>query len=357
MYDPAVDGGTYAALDDLQQRLQQNVDNAEEDQNINNSDNQTEKYQGESLMSSNQQPPQGTDEDEEDEFDYLLDEDDLPDGASSAEQTWKETRMMELQAIAHQRQVEESHGYGLHRQFHPRRIASIVGLAMTTDDTYDNIGNNSSSANRHDFPPPPLVVWHLYDSQSTASAWLDVFLEEVAAKARGTLFVRSHGRASLWEPRVQQALQQARVMCGSDAKDGLPALVVVKEGVVQTACCRLQDFVRDIDDDDGPAIDRAALDSWLFSVGALDRQTPPSDVCRLRPEHQALLDSSDPSWRQGVPETRDSSSITGKDTQNDDDYYDCGVPGCGKAFYHQHVGVPTSKQDGLVISAETVLQD
>jgi hypothetical protein len=34
--------------------------------------------------------------------------------------------------------------------------------------------------------------------------------------------------------------------------------------------------------------------------------------------------------------------------------YDCGVLNCSKPFFHEHVGISTKAQDGLLISEETV---
>jgi len=35
--------------------------------------------------------------------------------------------------------------------------------------------------------------------------------------------------------------------------------------------------------------------------------------------------------------------------------YDCGLDGCCKSFPHEHVGVKTAEQDGLMLKEETVL--
>ena len=328
LYDPAVDGGTYEALETLQATLAQETtihdNNGDEQDEI----KKKERDENDSVKQNNPKVDEENDDDnDDDEFDYLLDED-LPGQASDAVQSWKETRRIEMETLVLKQEVEDYHGYGQLRQFHPRRIAAVVGLGRNTT-------HNSISL------PPPFVVWHLYDSESKASAWLDVYLQEFAAQARGTLFLRSHGRGSLLEPSVAEALQ-ADLRPQTD----MPALVLVQNGVVVTACPRLRDFcvLNPEDDNSQPHIDRAALEAWLFQSGALDRQRPPpayESLCRLRPEEEALMNSM---LGASMPEAKEET------------YYDCGLPGCCKTFPHEHVGITTDQQDGLVVPADKVLE-
>lgn len=343
LYDPQVDGGEYPALTQLravllakqqqQQQQQQAHDGTFQSNNIINAEDEKK--------STAERSRDENDEEEEDEFDYLLDDDDIPgqEGSSNgALLAWQETRMMEMEAMILKQEVEEFHGYGKHRQFHPRRIASVVGL----------MGGSGTPGLPHradTTPPPPMVVLHLYDSESMASAWLDVYLEEFAAQSRGTLFVRSHGRGTLFQPDAAAPLQAQAIKDHTD----LPALVLIKQGVVETACTNLRGLLIDSpeqDDKDNhylqPDVDRDALESWLFRTGALDRRTPPAyeTLCRMRPEEEALMDST----LRAVQQNKAQEA-----------FYDCGLPGCQKAFAHEHVGITTSQQDGLVVSADTVL--
>jgi len=96
----------------------------------------------------------------------------------------------------------------------------------------------------------------------------------------------------------------------------------------------------DSPEEDQPHVDRSALEAWLFRTGALDQRTPPpfETLCRMRPEEEALMDS----LRAPAQQVQES-------------YYDCGLPGCQKTFAHEHVGVATEQQAGMVVSADKVL--
>jgi hypothetical protein len=39
----------------------------------------------------------------------------------------------------------------------------------------------------------------------------------------------------------------------------------------------------------------------------------------------------------------------------EEERYDCGLEGCNKTFKHEHVGIQTSEQDGLVVKEDTIL--
>jgi hypothetical protein len=47
--------------------------------------------------------------------------------------------------------------------------------------------------------------------------------------------------------------------------------------------------------------------------------------------------------------------MMGGDGQDDDaDQYDCGLVGCNKSFFHEHVGIKTDTHDGLLVPASQV---
>ena len=318
LYDPQVDGGEYAALTAL--RATRSVVEKEES---NDAETVEENKETKALLVEEKKDDEkNNDDSDDDEFDYLLDEE-IPGQESQAVQTWQETRMMEMEAVMLCKEVQENHGYGKHCQFHPRRIASVVGIVR---------GGRQAT-------PPPMVVLHLYESESPACAWLDVYLEEFAAQARGTLFVRSHGRGTLVQEDAGPL--QAHLHAQSD----MPALVLIKQGVVLTAVPKLRGFVVHLPEEHEPHIDRAALEAWLFQSGALDRTQAPDyeTLCRMRPEEEALMDS-----------LRAPAAAAAAAAQ-EETYFECGLPGCRKTFAHEHVGITTEQQAGLVVSEDKVL--
>jgi len=44
-----------------------------------------------------------------------------------------------------------------------------------------------------------------------------------------------------------------------------------------------------------------------------------------------------------------------EDIEEEEQYYDCGMKGCCKSFYHEHVGVKNEAQDGLLVSESQVV--
>ena len=66
------------------------------------------------------------------------------------------------------------------------------------------------------------------------------------------------------------------------------------------------------------------------------------DFCRIRPEEDALLEN----MRR---ERKQMQRI------KEQDIYCCGVQGCQKAFYHEHVGVQNKAQSGLVVNPDDIL--
>ena len=72
----------------------------------------------------------------------------------------EERRRAELELAMLHKEISLHHGYGAHRQMHPGRVLRAAGLGAGT--------------------PSPAVVLHLVDPDSTASASLDLCLEELA---------------------------------------------------------------------------------------------------------------------------------------------------------------------------------
>jgi hypothetical protein len=77
---------------------------------------------------------------------------------------------------------------------------------------------------------------------------------------------------------------------------------------------------------------------WLDRCGVLVPQAPPLEyLCHIRPEEDALMD-----YIQTIKPAAEER-------------FDCGLDECNKAFPHEHVGVKTPEQDGLVVKEEEVL--
>jgi hypothetical protein len=256
-------------------------------------------------------------EDSDDEFDYLLDEG-LPGGEDNGLKELEEQRRAELEFEILKRQVALQHGYGTHRQLHPARVLKAAGLAA-----------NPSR------PPPPAVVLHLVDPDSIASASLDYFLEtELASKHAGTVFMRSSGRSTLL---MDAAIAQKAFSTQLQADGDMPALVAIRDGVAVNICPRL----RGLSAEEGGPIEPRAVEMWLEQSGVLRPQPPVFEtLCYIRPEEEALMDY----LTQQKP-----------NQLHEEERYDCGLDGCSKSFRHEHVGVKTSEQDGLVLKEETVL--
>jgi hypothetical protein len=158
---------------------------------------------------------------------------------------------------------------------------------------------------------------------------------------RGTLFVRSEGRAAL-----RLHLDRLLRLLGSpdavrDSADGgrslsdlverfrssaggprsaLPALLALREGRVVGAAAGYDALWAD--PSAGAVVEEEAA-RWLDRSGALDADPPsPDELCQLRPEELALLDS------EGAPAGGDAAP-----------FYECGLDGCRKPYRHQHVGI------------------
>jgi hypothetical protein len=241
----------------------------------------------------------------------------------------EEVRRAELEWEVLQNEIAMLHGYGIHRQILPRRILTVAGL--------------NSSPLRSSNVPPPAVVMHLIDPDSIGSASLDLYLEQLAKKFRGTMFVRSSGRATLLldSTLAGQTLPMFRSLSQPDSE--LPTLVAVRDGVAVNACLRLQGLLSSRSSYNGDSeVEQAAVFDWLDRSGVL-RESPPNveAMCRIRPEEEALLDSC---LRSTTPK-----NLT------EDERYDCGREECSKSFPHQHIGEQNEQQDGLIISEAEIL--
>ncbi|KAL7566577.1 hypothetical protein ACA910_000643 [Epithemia clementina (nom. ined.)] len=339
LYDPQLDGGDYPTLLKLRNRRrrrqqQQRIGGTREEietkelycVGIQQEQENGEKQHKAELKRSNDENDV-KDDDDDDEYDYLLDED-LP-GQSEELQLIEEQRRAELEMEILQREIQLQHGYGVHRQMHPSRVLKAAGLVPGCRD------------------PTPFVVLHLMDSESMLSASLDFYLEELATRMRGTKFMRSAGRSTfqMESSLVQSALPRLR------ADRDLPVLIAIKHGVaVQTS--PLQNFAHrhqarygseDENDDDGDenGILEDAVYDWLHHLGVLHEQPPHLEsLCRIRPEEAVLMDYL---VKQGKPKSQF------------EDFFQCGFPGCQKMFAHQHVGIETKEQSGLVVPESEII--
>jgi len=344
-YDPNSDGGEYGALSDLRARLwaeENGVDNEEEDGANEHDKNDNEDHRRNGRISSEPafgsgrgksatSDPVHDDSDSDDsEFDYLLDED-VPGerGEQSALAAIEEVRRAELEMTIMEREAALQHGYGAHRQMHPGRVLRAAGLGMTTP------GKGGAVA--------PAVVLHLYDPQSEMSAHLDMFLEShaMAGTYRGTKFLRGSGRAALLMDTelAQHVLPRLR------PEADMPALIAIKDGAVVAHCPALENLGSKSDG----TIEPRAVEEFLDRAGVLLRDPPAfEDLCRIRPEEMMLLENM-----------ADERAAAGAAAVQPDpeEFYNCGVEGCNKTFHHEHVGLKTDQQDGLLVSQEDAIGD
>ena len=321
IYDPNADGGEYRALTELRATRESVSRDIAKD--VTNYGVDDRKDFEENKHSARQN--ECSDEESDDEYDYLLDED-LPNESAEASEirNFEEFRRAELEWELLKSEVALLHGFGAHRQIHPRRVLTVAGLNSTT----------SASV-----PPPPAVVLHFVDPESMASASLDLYLEQLSKRYRGTMFLRSSGRATLLLDATWAAKSLPMFRSSSQPDADLPALVAIRDGVAVNACLQLQGLLcsSGLSKRDGE-IEEAAVFDWLDGCGVL-RDRPPNMefICRIRPEEEALLDSCLRSVK--VEEER----------------YDCGREGCYKTFPHEHVGELNERQDGLLVSKAEIL--
>jgi hypothetical protein len=287
-YDPNIDGGEYRALTEMKEKLKRE---GNEISDVADEEVKTRRDSGEGF------------EDEDDEFDYLLDED-LP-----VESSVEKIRRAELEFAMLSQETAIQHGYGVHRQMHPSRVLKAAGLGGGRD-------------------APHGVVLHLFDPESLVSASLDVCLEMLAAKYKGTKFLRSLGRSTL----VYGADFASKHLSDIRPDSDMPILVAIREGCVVATSLRLRGMANDDE------VVTHAVEDWLEHAHVLVERPPPfEEVCHIRPEEEALLDH-----------------MVGAKVQQSE-RYDCGIPTCYKAFPHDHIGVQTAKQDGLLVQQETVI--
>lgn len=317
--DPNSDGGEYRALIEFKERKRQEQYDEGTEEQIAREESEYGRKTGADGDSSN-----GGDSDSDDEFDYLLDEDfDEDENIRQLE----EQRRAELEYQMLMRQVAGYHGYGVHRQLHPNRVLRIAGL-----------GRNAAETRKSSIPPPPqAVVLHLVDPDSLASASLDYFIEnELANEYPGTMFMRSGGRSViLMDDSLAKKCFPSNIL---DPDKDMPALLAIREGVVINACPRLQGLAADGGEGE---IDSHAVRQWLDRSRVLLTETPIEDVCLIRPEEEAHMNFMQQQLQKAPPP--------------EEEYYNCGVEGCQKSFKHEHVGVQTSEQSGLVVQEDTIL--
>lgn len=283
---------------------------------------------------------QSDNSDSDDEFDYLLDEDlpttaGDPSSSSSIYDDLQSSRRAELENQAYHFEVAKYHGYGVHRQMHPQRVFSSAGYG---------------SDQKRDVVRPKGSVLHLYDPYSQLSVSLDLCLENMATRYHGTKFVRGIGITSIHFADDGDS--------NSDWKrDDLPMLLAIRDGKVVAWSSGLRDFKYSEEE-----VEPRAVEQFLENAGVLYTSLPPLDtLCNIRPEEEALLENMRKLNGLGSLGMRGELSGRNKDDadleEEKEQRYECGVKGCCKAFFHEHVGVKTEAQDGLVLSEMMYCQD
>lgn len=296
-FDPNSDGGGYRAL--IQLREERRCELRVEPRNGTRSDEEAE--------------PESVGSD--DEYDYLLDE--SLEGQDDDLLLLEERRRAEIELMVLEREVAQQHGYGVHRQSHPARALKLAGLKPGCSN------------------PPPAVVLHLFDPDSRASASLDLYLEFIASSfAKGTMFLRSGGRSTL----LLDSNLARKVLPRLDPERDIPALVAIRDGAVVNTCPSLKGLV----DNFSGQVDLDRVEKWLWECSVLLEQIPRLELlCGIRPEESALLDNMGGHEAVSVME----------------DCFRCGVTGCSKSFPHEHVGIATEYQTGLVVGEHSVLDE
>lgn len=341
-YDPNADGGEYDLLTAARRARGDAVAAADYENAAANAEAEEEEQEvrrGEDSEDSS---------DSDDEFDYLLDEGLPGDGGAEPGRCdpLQSERRAELERRARHGEVARHHGYGVHRQMHPRRAFAAVGP-----------GNDLS----RDRVRPRGAVLHLYDPHSALSASLDLCLEALAGRHSGTKFVRSVGAETLLHANEGMGGTATGADWQRKGRDGLPLLLALREGSVVAHSAGLREVQY------GGEVEPRAVEQWLERAGVLLTAPPPWDsLCRIRPEEDMLLQSMRrPAGGErgggggfgGMMRhmTGDTGRMhEGEEIEEDADHYACGVAGCCKSFFHEHVGVANEAQDGLLVSEAQV---
>jgi hypothetical protein len=316
-YDPKLDGGEYAALAEARLQLEEEEQDKEEE----------EEPWNDKLQSKKENAQEEQEEDSDNEYDYLLEENDIMDEGI---QKMEEERRAEMYLTALISESATYHGYGVHRQIHPQYIVRATGLG--------SVQQSSTTT--------PAVVLHLFEETNPLSASLDLYLEKMAPHYQGTKFIRCNGRLSLiWNPKVAQdlfpPLLSNRSTLDVDAFDRyLPCLLAIQGGQVVSSCYHL----------DGlgsmklGGIDPSMVENWLSHTGVLHTQYTVAleEFCRYRPEEEAL--------HENMIRAAERMKEDGKQ-----DIYPCGMAGCEKTFPHEHIGYQTQEQKGLLVNAEQII--
>lgn len=304
-FDPNSDGVEYPALTRL--RTERNNISIQSNKHETNEDHINDEK--DELACQN--------DDSDDEYDYLLDDIDVSEEDNELKLI-QENRRIELEFDILKLQVAQQHGYGVLRHMHPSRILRAAGLAPGTRD------------------PPFAVVVHLFDPESVSSPSLDLHLESIAPKlGRGTKFMSSCGRSVLTMDRSLAS----RVLPKFQVEKDIPALLVVREGVVVNICHQLLGLSDDRRLKDVEIIPDIVTD-WLRHCNCLVEEAPDIvNMCLISPVEDALI----------------SNMMSEQALSRLQDRYDCGVADCNKNFFHEHVGISNTEQTGLVLSEATIL--
>jgi len=249
-----------------------------------------------------------TDEDDDSEFDYLLECPELN------LYNMEEEKKLELQLRSLHLKCGEEQGYGVHRHMNPWCIWKYVGI----DSSH----------------PPQAAVVHLYDPHSVLCAKLDILLEgpKFSTRYKGTRFSYVDGKMAI--------MSHLNIV----PENHLPCLIAIREGKVVTHCAKLRSIVNYSN-----IIDEWALEEWLDRANVLIHHLPPiEDLCRVRPEEEALYASM----------MKKSDSVEEK-LDSVEEFYDCGIDGCSKVYPHKHIGVNcnTESQDGYIISEDLLVSE
>mmetsp|Transcript_29079 Transcript_29079/g.44672 ORF Transcript_29079/g.44672 Transcript_29079/m.44672 type:complete len:385 (-) Transcript_29079:2034-3188(-) len=322
----------YRALAEMRASMHQGEEynegyyNSDDDDDDDNNDNDDESHNAVAsvgIVREQQDDDSSHDDDLDDEYDDLLNDNDLINYSELEQERRAE---LELQMLS--LETAKQHGYGVHRPAHPVHVFDEAGLQQATTNTKTT---------------PQAVVIHLYDPDSFLSASLDMWLEKEADSYRGTKFLRTDGRlavATLIKNKNNNNNRGLMMIAGLGEQEGdFPALLAVRDGVL-IAACPLRAFARR-----RRRVEESMVEEWLDRTGVLLRNPPPME-CSFRSDQDGLYEPS------SVIEQKHATTST---TMEEDDYYSCGVQGCQKVYAHQHIGMETEEQDGRLVSMEDVM--
>mmetsp|Transcript_24389 Transcript_24389/g.31850 ORF Transcript_24389/g.31850 Transcript_24389/m.31850 type:complete len:342 (+) Transcript_24389:245-1270(+) len=153
-----------------------------------------------------------------------------------------------------------------------------------------------------------FLVCHAYDANMTLSARIDLHLEQLALKYIGTRFIRTKIILGIGFAEKYSIQQPGHLLC-------------FKDGTLVASTSSLKEFGNE------ETLATDGIDRWLLRTSCLSLE---------KVHWNANVVSSK---FLGGPETQNKQKNDFSDGEDVDseEFYDCGLKGCQKRFFHQHV--------------------